>query len=132
MKKTTWIFALLLFSAPAFAQAPESADYSRDRLHQLFVERSDDSGIRYSPGAVTFRALGTSWRYNYVPIMLPLSGSGMGLGAVTQEWPDPFALTGTSIATSYRAWHTQRQKNRELMRIERLERSRFRIEVKSQ
>lgn len=130
MRQGVLVLALLLVAGSVAAQ--ERADYSRSRLHELFVESGDDGGVRYSPGAITFRALGTSWRYNYVPIMLPLSGSGMGLGAVTQEWPDPFALTGTSIATSYRAWHTQRQRNRELMRIERLERGRFRVEVKSQ
>jgi hypothetical protein len=135
MKRTTWALALLLLSAGALAQGTSTpgapgTDYSRSRLQQLFVETDiENGGVRYSPGAVTFGALGTTWRYNYVPIMLPLSGSGVGLGAVTQEWPDPFALTGTAIATPFRAWRTVRQKNRELMRIERLERGRFRVEV---
>jgi len=133
MKRTTWILALLLFSGTALAQESREPDYSRGRLQELFVETDvGNRGVRYSPGAVTFGALGTTWRYNYIPIMLPLSGSGMGLGAVTQEWPDPFSLTGTQIATPFRAWRTERQKNRELLRIERLERSRFRVEVNAQ
>lgn len=132
MKRATWILALLLSAGAAGAQESASPDYSRGRLQELFVESESDSGIRYSPGAVTFRALGTTWRYNYIPIMLPLSGSGMGMGAVTQEWPDPFALTGAQIATPFHAWRTERQKNRELMRIERLERPRFRVEVNAQ
>ena len=69
---------------------------------------------------MSFRALGTRWRFIYLPIMMPLSGTR--LGATMDDWPDPFALTGTPVATPMRAWRTQRALNAERKRIERITR----------
>ena len=58
------------------------------------------------------------------PVERPLSGSEF---RTTQTLPDPFSLTRTQIATSKRAWRTQRTLNAELRRIERLERAKIRV-----
>ena len=138
MKAGAALIALLLLALPALAQEdPTDPDYSRDTLLRLFADAGNDiddadmRAIRYRLGSVEFTALGTSWRFNYLPIMVPFSGTGAGFnGQNTNTLPDPFMLTNTQIATSPRAWRTQRQKNEELRRIERTERSRMRIEVK--
>lgn len=135
MRASAAFIALLLFGVPALGQADEP-DYSRDTLLRLFAdagnEYDDDDlrGVRYRLGSVEFRALGTSWRFNYLPIMVPFSGTGPGFnGEITNTLPDPFMLTNTPIATAPRAWRTQRQRNAELRRIERTERARIQIDV---
>ena len=134
MKASATILALLLVAGSAFAQEArrtDDPDYSRNRLMRLFVEANvgeDDRRIEYRRGSVRFRALGTTWRMAYVPLMA-LSGTGFGSTDVMQQWPDPFALTGTQIATSPRAWRTRRDLNAEMRRIERTERERARVEV---
>ena len=135
----TLVALLLLLAVPATAQEEADPDYSRDTLLRLFAdagnETDDDDmrAVRYRFGSVEFRALGTSWRLNYLPIMVPFSGTGPGFnGEITNTLPDPFMLTNTQIATSPRAWRTQRQRNAELRRIDRTERDRARIEVKTQ
>lgn len=138
MKAGAVLTALLLLLAPSALAQDESAtpDYSRDTLLRLFADAGNDiddadmRAIRYRLGSVEFRALGTSWRFNYLPIMIPFSGTGAGFnGEITNTLPDPFMLTNTQIATSPRAWRTQRQKNAELRRIERTERERMRVVV---
>lgn len=138
MKASAALIALLLlFASPAVAQDTGSdPDYSRNTLLRLFAEAgneiddADMRAIRYRLGSVEFTALGTSWRFNYLPIMVPFSGTGAGFnGQNTSTLPDPFMLTNTQIATSPRAWRTQRQKNHELRRIDRTERERMRLEV---
>ena len=132
MKTSATIFVLLLAGGSAMAQDERSTrDYSRDTLLRLFYEAGDEDErpIRYRNGAVEFHALGTSWAFNYQP-MMPLSGSvlttqGRGL-------PDPFALTGTVIATSPRAWRTRREVSVELKRIEALERAKVKVTVGEQ
>lgn len=140
MKASAALVALLLLiTPPAMAQEEDAADpdYSRDTLLRLFADAGNDvddadmRAIRYRLGSVEFRALGTSWRFNYLPIMVPFSGTGAGFnGEITSTLPDPFMLTNTQIATSPRAWRTQRQKNSELRRIDRTERQRMRVEVR--
>lgn len=134
MRPSAALVALLLLATPALAQDDDRRDYSRDTLLRLFAdagdEYEDDRAVRYRFGTVEFRALGTSWRLNYLPIMIPFSGSGPGFnGEITNTLPDPFMLTNTPIATSPRAWRTQRERNAEMRRIERTERARIEIDA---
>ena len=131
MRASATILSILLLTASAAAQdnAPVR-DYSKDTLLRLFVNAAKQEGenpIRYRRGAVEFRALGTSWRFNYLP-MMPLSGT---LNGVSMEPPDPFALTNTVLATPKRAWRTRREINAELRRIEAMERARVKVTVGS-
>jgi hypothetical protein len=109
------LVALLLISPAAVAQ--ESPDYSRDTLLRIFAEQPEEEqpDVRFYVGAVEFRAMGSDWRFVYAPL-LPLSGSIIG---VTQEWPDPFALTRTAIATPARV-NRSREFREELRRIDRV------------
>ncbi|MDQ3282390.1 MAG: hypothetical protein M3Q69_13400 [Acidobacteriota bacterium] len=125
MRAGATFLALCFLAASAVAQEqqPQKSDppdYSRGSLMRIFstTYNPDDDGrkLHIHDGAIEFRALGTTWRF--LPAMLPLSGS---VPRTTQEWPDPFALTHTSIATSKRAWRTDRQRRAELRRIERTE-----------
>jgi len=126
MRASATILILLLIAGGAAAQQP---DYSKDGLLRMFaaetVEVRADRAIQHQVGAISFRALGSDWRFNYLPLMMPLSGTE--LDVVMNSWPDPFALTGTAIATSPRAWRTQRAVSAELRRIEKLERARIRV-----
>lgn len=130
MRASAMVMILLLIAGTAAAQ-PANHDYSRDGLMRIFA--GDPQGPQVEPpvrlhvGAVTFNAFGSDWRFNYLPLMMPLSGTELD---VTQSWPDPFALTGTAIATSPRAWRTQRRINAELRRIEKLERARIRVKTR--
>jgi hypothetical protein len=94
------------------------ADYSRPTLMRLLAEErpEDRPRIRYRVGSVEFNALNTRWRFAYLPIMAPLSGTRLG---ATREWPDPFSLTGTPIATPPRLWRDRRAIQKELKRIGR-------------
>lgn len=130
MRASAAILILLLATAavPAQAQDAPVRDYSKDRLLRLFAEAAEqetENPIRYRRGAVEFRALGTSWRFNYLP-MMAMSGT---LGGTYLELPDPFALTGTAIATSPRSWRTRREVNSELKRIEVMERAKIKVTV---
>jgi hypothetical protein len=119
---------ILLLASTAAAQDAETRDYSKDTLLRLFInaaEQETENPIRYRRGAIEFRALGTTWRFNYLP-MMPMSGT---LGGVSQEPPDPFALTNTVLATSPRAWRTRREINSELRRIEAMERAKVKVTV---
>lgn len=126
--KATFFLLAALTALPAFAQEEPKPDYSRENLQKFVAaipeEPERDRRIRFYWGAVEFSALGQRWR---VGPMAPLSGSIM---RTTQEWPDPFSLTGTPIATPRRAWYTQRKLNSELRRIEKLERAKIKVNVK--
>ncbi|HEX7708586.1 MAG TPA: hypothetical protein VF701_19150 [Thermoanaerobaculia bacterium] len=136
MKASATLIALLLTASVAFGQEQAAAgngqpDYSRDRLLWLTSDEAqrleEEPLVTYHVGAVQFRAIGSDWRFVYLPIMAPMSGSRMT--TTFHEWPDPFSLTGTAIATSPRAWRTQRSYNAELRRIEASERARIRVRV---
>jgi hypothetical protein len=120
MKKASATIVFLLLTTAAFGQENGTPDYSREAIQKLMLEvdvrEPEEPPVRFHVGAIEFRALGTKFRFNYLPIMMPLPGTRLG---VTQEWPDPFALTGTAIATPRRAWRTQRAVNAELRRIDR-------------
>lgn len=131
MKLTATILAVLLTAATAAAQeqttARDEPDYSRETLLQIFAESGDEEepAVRHHIGAIDVRALGTTLRIGYLPMFVPLAGS---IIRTTQQWPDAFSLTGMQIATSPRAWRTQRAMSRELRRIEQSERAKIRID----
>ena len=127
MRASATILALLL-TVSAAAQDTQVRDYSKDTLLRLFAaaaEQESENPIRYRRGAVEFRALGTSWRFNYLP-MMAMHGT---LSGVSMELPDPFALTGTAIATGPRSWRTRREVSQELKRIEKMERAKIKVTV---
>jgi hypothetical protein len=130
MRASATILAVLLLTASAAAQDSRAPvrDYSKDTLLRLFVDAAKQEGenpIRYRRGAIEFRALGTSWRFNYLP-MMAMQGT---LNGVSMELPDPFALTGTPIASPPRTWRTRREVSAELKRIEKMERAKIRVTV---
>ena len=129
MKASTTILTLLLLLVAATAQADERPDYSPQGLLRLFFGEtprpSGERALQFSYGVVEYRspyAGGTNLKFT--PALLPLSGTEL---RTTQTLPDPFALTRTQIATSKRAWRTQRTLNAELRRIEKLERAKIRV-----
>ncbi len=124
MRVSALILAIGLASA-ALAQEPAEAarepkvhDYSRPTLLRLLEDQRREEQrlqrVRFVIGAVEFRALGTRWRFNYLPLMAPLSGTQV---RVSQQWPDPFLLTGTALATTPRNWRERREVEKELKRI---------------
>src|SRR5687767_7832866 len=119
MKAAATLILLLLAAGAVMAQEePRPADYSRETLLRLFVQEEPPrrtGDVQFHVGAIEFGALGTRWRFNYLPIMMPLPGTRF---TTTREWPDAFALTNTPIATPPRAWRTQRDVNAEMRRIE--------------
>ena len=125
----TSLAILVLFATVASAQETPRPDYSRETLQRFVAaipeEPKKERPIRFYWGAIEFNALGQRFRVG--PVM-PFSGSIM---RTTQEWPDPFSLTGTAIATPKRAWRTQRKVSAELRRIENLERK-AKVKVKTE
>jgi hypothetical protein len=124
---TLILFAALL-ALPAAAQENQPRpDYSRETLQKFVmsipVEPERRPRVIFHVGAIEFTALGMPWR---VGLMLPMSGTGF---TTSREWPDPFSLTGTQIATSPRAWRTRRAVSAEMRRIEKLERAKIRVKT---
>jgi hypothetical protein len=124
MRTITTILALLI-TAAALAQeqqpvAVQSPTYSRDELLRIFANTPEPPEhrprVEYGFGSISFRALGTQWRFNYLPVMAPLQGTRP---TTSREWPDAFGLLGVQYATTPRTWHTRREINRELRRIDR-------------
>lgn len=128
MKATAALSLMLLTASGAFAQeaSQPQTDYSRPTLLRIVVqhEREQQRAIRIEGGTVTFRALGTRWRF--LPIMLPFAGTRL---TTTREWPDAFALTGTQFATTPRSFRTRRELNKELRRIEKITKPKAKIKV---
>lgn len=127
---TVLVLSALVLAVPAGAQEQEEEnqpDYSRETLQRFVAEIPEepkrDRNFRFYWGAIEFGAFGQNFRFS--PVM-PFSGSIM---RTTQEWPDPFSLTGTAIATSPRVWRTQRRLNSELRRIERSERAKIKARM---
>ncbi|HEU4521257.1 MAG TPA: hypothetical protein VFT12_04585 [Thermoanaerobaculia bacterium] len=117
---------MTLIAAAASAQdaapeGPPDPDFSRDTLLRLFADNPEreavEPRVKVSFGAIEFRAAGARWRIGYLPFFMPLPGSIPW--DHEQRWPDPFALTGTQIASPPRTWRDNRAKNAEMRRIER-------------
>ena len=126
MRASTTFLALILLVGAVAAQAQSRPDYSPAGLQRFFaaqtVSAEDDDPLRFSYGVIDYRFGNTHLQFS--PALLPLSGTEF---RTTQVWPDPFSLTRTQIATSKRAWRTQRTLNAELRRIEKMERARLRV-----
>jgi hypothetical protein len=111
-------------------QPPVQPDYSRDALLH-FVARND---IKMSPlpdhlppgriqwhfGWMQFRGLGMNWRVVYLPIVLPLAGSGLqNVGRV----PNPIELARTPVAGNTDVFAERSASvNREMKRVVKLQR----------
>lgn len=128
MKKIAAVFAFLLVTGAAAAQERPRPDYSKDNLNRLFAEagseEEDRRTFRIEDGAFQIRGGNTSVALLFRPV-LAFSGSTL---TTNREYPDPFSLTGTQIATGPGAWHTVRETSAELRRIEETERARLRVE----
>ena len=133
--KTSLLLLVLLAATAAYAQEDPPVvvrpDYSKESLQRFVANIPPEPPRRvrdvyFHVGAIEFRALGSRWRFNYLPFMMPLSGTQLG---ITQTQPDPFALTQTSIATPPRAWRTQRQVSAEMKRIEQTERAKVKVKT---
>jgi hypothetical protein len=132
MKPSAAALLFLLTAAPLTAEEPPAVDASREALQKFVASIPEPPpphprNVTFHIGAIEFRALGARWRFNYLPIMLPLSGSRMG---VTREWPDPFELSQASIATTSRSFTTRRAANAEMRRIEKTERAKIKVKTK--
>ena len=115
--KASATFLILFLAAGASAQEAVKPDYSKEAVQEfvMSIDVEEESSVTYYPDSVRFNALGTSWSFRPFPqVMMPLSGTQMG---VTQQWPDPFSLSRTSIATTPRNWYTKRELQKELDRI---------------
>ncbi len=136
MRTSLIVIALGLAAAASAQEAPaRQPDYSKDHILQLLANAPEPpahtSPFEFHFGSVEFPALGTRWRFNYLPIMMPFSGSfntGRGLGS---NIPDPFALTGTTLPYTARTWRDNRALSSELKRIERTEREKERSRPKA-
>ncbi len=131
--RATATILFLLVSCAAAAQEETTPDYSKDSIMRVLRAQAEEEekkpAVEFHVGQVEFTAIGTRWHFNYLPLMAPLSGTRLG---ITNEWPDPFALSGTPIATGRRAWSTQRQINMELRRINESEKKKVKIRIDAQ
>ena len=133
MKASVPLLVFVAFALRAAAQEgapPPRIDASPESLRQFVASIPEPPPkqprkVTFRFGMIEFRALGMRWRIGYLPIETPLPGTRFGIP--TKEWPDAFALTGTQIATTPRSWHTQRQVNAEIRRIEKTERAKVSV-----
>lgn len=80
-------------------------DYSREALLRLFAEwtfRREQPRTIELFGVTELRALGTRWRFIYMPFLAPYPGS---IRRANAELPNPFADTGTEIAHRKGTWN---------------------------
>jgi len=67
-----------------------------------------------------FRGLGMQWRIFYLPLLVPLAGSGI---QNTAKVPNPLELSGTPIATGPDVFRERSASvNREIKKIRKIER----------
>lgn len=128
------VLSLLLTAASVAAQetkAPPPPDFSRAKLTQIFsdvVEPPPSAGhnVEWHAGWVDFRALNMRWRIAFLPIMAPLPGSIRGANAAPL---DAFSMLGVPYAQTPRTFSDRREVNKELERINRLDRERAKIKA---
>lgn len=125
--------AAFLVPFTILAQDPStntSPDYSRDALRHFAA----NSEIKMSPlpdhlppgriqwhiGWMEFGALGMHWRVFYLPIAVPLAGSGLNNVA---KIPNPLEMTGPRIAPALQLYPDRTAAvNREMKRVLKMER----------
>src|SRR5438067_5747830 len=98
--------AVLLCASATLAEDPPKQDYSRDALLRFAAnneikmsplpEHLPPGRIQWHIGWMEFHALGTEWRIFYLPIVVPLAGSGIQNVA---KLPNALELTGTPFAS---------------------------------
>jgi hypothetical protein len=123
-------FVVVAVTAAAQEQSAVPPDYSRDALLH-FVARND---IKMSPlpdhlppgriqwhfGWMEFRGLGMNWRVVYLPIAVPLAGSGIQNAA---RVPNPLDMAKTQIAGNTDVFAERSASvNREMKRALKLQR----------
>lgn len=107
MKQTLAVLVLLFAAAAANADELKTTapDYSKPALMRITrdinVEKSDEFSAE-TPGVIEVNRGSTRLRLAYLPILAPLQGS---YPRVTMEWPNPFALTGTSLPMTLAQWN---------------------------
>ena len=117
MKASATFAALLMIAGAAFAQETPKPDYSKEAVQEFVmrIEVEEPEARPYDPFSLPFNAFGTTWSLSLPGVMMPLSGTQMG---VTQQLPDPFSLSRTVIATGPRAIaRYRREVSRELKKI---------------
>ena len=128
MKRIVLTLAVMLLALPAMAQEEATAtttappDYSKDTLTRLFseeitVEAPRDRNFKAGFGYIDFRALGMRWHIGYLPFLAPMQGSQQW--RVDHRWPDPFILTGSSLATTPRSFARSKEVSAELRKLEK-------------
>jgi len=124
---------LLLITTTIFAQEQPTTtrpDYSRDALLRFAAnneikmsplpEHLPPGRIQWHLGWMEFRGLGMQWRIFYLPILVPLAGSGI---QNTAKVPNPLELAGTPIATGPDVFRERSASvNREIKKIRKIER----------
>lgn|GEM_PF-1137989 len=124
---------LLLIASAAFAQEQTTAtrpDYSRDALLRFAAKNEikmsalpdhlPPGRIKWHIGWMEFGALGLQWRIFYLPIAVPLAGSGMQNVA---KVPNALELTGRPLPAAADIFRDRPASvNREVKRVMKIER----------
>jgi hypothetical protein len=122
--------AALAQEAPSDAPPLPKIDYRPDTLIRLLQTEPKplprEKRVRWGWGTVEFRVLNTRVR---IGIVDAFPGS---VPRTTSEFIDPFRLTHTEYATTPRSFATRRAYGRERARIERMEKERAKIVVKTE
>jgi hypothetical protein len=140
VRSFAFAFAALLIATAILAEDPPTAskpDYSREALLRFAAGNENKMSplpdhlppgrIQWHIGWMEFRALGMQWRIFYLPIAVPLAGSGLSNVAKT---PNALELTGTPIVTGPQLYPDRTAAvNREFKRILKLERQ---VKVKAE
>jgi hypothetical protein len=86
-------------------------------LRQIDLPPRPEGRVQWHFGFVEFRALGMNWRVIYLPILMPLAGSGMQNAA---KLPDPIALANAPAANAHPVvMETSAEVQREVRRVRR-------------
>lgn len=128
------VFIAVALAAAVTAAAQETQpiprpDYSRDALLH-FVARNDirmsllpdhlpPGRIQWHIGWLQFRGLGMQWRVVYLPIAMPLAGSGLQNVA---RIPNPIEMARTPVAGNDVFAERSAAVNREMKRVLKLQR----------
>jgi hypothetical protein len=123
-------FVVAVTSAVAQERQPTlQPDYSRDALLH-FVARNDikmsplpdhlpPGRIQWHLGWMEFRGLGMQWRIVYLPIVVPLAGSGLNN---TGRVPNPIEMARTPVAGNTDVFAERSASvNREMKRVLKLQ-----------
>ena len=125
MRRLVVAFTLLLFALPVLAVDASKPDYSQDALRHILISDDEQSVATQSSrvhsglGFVGTTAFGVDWKFYYLPMLMPFSGS-VRYSNPSSMWPDPFALTHSQFAETPRNWRDSREVSKERKRIENM------------